>query len=96
MFLILLRYIRPLDEVDAVRPRHLEFLDRGFQNGRYVLAGRGVPAEFGVLVARGTDRQAAVELAEADPYVESGVAEYELLQFQARRTQPGLEGDPEA
>ena len=95
MFLILLRYKKSLEEVNAVRPQHLEFLSQGFDDGKYVLAGRGVPAEFGVIIARGSDSDAARELAEADPYVQSGVADYELLRFEARRTEPGLEGDPE-
>jgi uncharacterized protein YciI len=95
VFLILLRYKTSLDEVNEVRPKHLEFLTEGFAEGKYVLAGRGVPPEFGVLIARGTDREEARKLAEADPYVQSGVAEYELLQFEARRTELGLEGDPE-
>lgn len=95
MFLILLRYLRPLHEVDAVRPRHVEFLDRGFSEGHYVLAGRRIPPEGGVLVARGTDVEEARKLAEADPYVQQGIAEYELIQFHAGLTQPGLVGDEE-
>lgn len=95
MFLILLRYQRPVDEVDAVRPQHVEFLDRGFAEGRYVLAGRCIPPEGGVLVARGTGVEEVRRLAEADPYVQKGIAEYELVQFHAGRTEPGLVGDEE-
>ena len=76
-----------------MRPQHLEFLDRGFSEGRYVMAGRRIPPEGGVLIVRGSDPAEARALADADPYVQSGVAEYELIQFAARRTQAGLEGD---
>lgn len=93
MFLILLRYVRPLAEVDAVRPQHVAFLDRCFADGALVLAGRRSPPEGGVLIARGGDVEATRRLIEQDPYVRRGVAEYELIEFQASRTAPGLEGD---
>jgi uncharacterized protein YciI len=93
MFLVLLNYIKPIEEVDALRPRHREFLGRGFEEGRYLLAGRRVPPEGGVVIARGTDEAAVAELTERDPYVSEGVAEYELVRFHAGLTEDGLEGD---
>lgn len=93
MFLILLNYVKPVEEVDAVRPRHLEFLAQGFAEGRYVLAGRQVPPDGGVVIARGTDEAAVAELTERDPYVVSGAAEYRLVRFEASLTEDGLVGD---
>jgi len=93
MVLILLRYVRPIEEVDALRPAHLEFLRKGFEEGRYVLAGRGVPPEAGVVIARGTDLDGVRELTEQDPYVANGVAAYELVRFHAGLTEEGLAGD---
>lgn len=93
MFLVLYDYVKPIEEIDAVRPRHLEFLAQGFAEGRYVLAGRKVPPDGGVVIARGTDEAAVAELTERDPYVVSGVAEYELVRFHAGLTEDGLVGD---
>jgi uncharacterized protein YciI len=93
VFLILLRYVRPIEEVDALRPAHLEFLGKGFDEGRYVMAGRRVPPEGGVVIARGTDEAAVAELTEQDPYVVNGVAEYELVRFHVGLTEEGLAGD---
>ena len=93
MFLILVNYQRPLEEVDAVRPAHAEFLDQRIAEGTYVLAGRRIPPEGGVIVARGSDPEALRRVVEQDPYVTAGVASYELVQFDARKTLPGIEGD---
>lgn len=93
MFLVLLEYVRPIEEVDALRPRHLEFLAKGFDEGRYVLAGRQVPPDGGVVIARGNDEAAVAELTERDPYVAGGVARYRLVRFEASFTEDGLEGD---
>lgn len=93
MILILYRYVRPIEEVDALRPKHLEFLGKGFDEGRYLLAGRGVPPEGGVVIARSNDEAEVAELTARDPYVTGGVAEYELIRFHAGLTEEGLVGD---
>lgn len=93
MFLIEYEYVKPIEEIDALRPRHLEFLRRGFAEGRYVLAGRRVPPEGGVVIARGDDEAAVAELTERDPYVVAGAAKYRLARFDATLTEDGLAGD---
>jgi uncharacterized protein YciI len=93
VILIRLTYVKPIEEVDALRPTHLEFLNKGFAEGRYVLAGRQDPPVGGVVIARGDDLDAVAELADQDPYVTGGVATYELIRFKAGLTQDGLEGD---
>ncbi len=91
MFVLLLSYLKPLPEVDALMREHLAWLDEHYRAGRFVVSGRQIPRTGGVIVARGDDREEVEALAAGDPFVSGGVASCEVIQFQASQTAPGLE-----
>ena len=80
--LIVLTYVKPLDEVDARLPAHGAWLREGFRQGLFLVAGRRTPRTGGVIVARG-EREAVEALAATDPFVTSGVATAEVIAFDA-------------
>jgi uncharacterized protein YciI len=80
--LILLSYVRPLDEIDALMPAHVAWLDAGFAEGAFLVAGRREPRSGGVIVVRG-DRAAAEAIAATDPFVTAGAATVEVVPFHA-------------
>ena len=43
MFVAILTYVRPLEEVDALLAEHVQFLDRHYASGLFVVSGRRVP-----------------------------------------------------
>ena len=69
-------YLAPLDAVDAVRGDHVGWIAGHVAAGRVVAAGRTDPPTGSVLLLRGGDGDAALELLEDDPYVRAGVASY--------------------
>jgi uncharacterized protein YciI len=91
MFIATLSYVRPLDEVDALIPDHLQFLDRHYATGLFIASGRLVPRTGGVILIAGHDRQAVMALLEQDPFHQAGVATYALVEFAPTKMQPGLE-----
>jgi uncharacterized protein YciI len=86
MFVLLLSYIRPLEEVDALMRGHVAWLNEHYAAGRFVVSGRQVPRTGGVIVARGDDRDEIERLAASDPFVSGGVATCEVIQFRASQT----------
>ena len=56
MFVLLLTYVRPLAEVDALMREHVAWLDEHYAAGRFLVSGRRIPRTGGVIVARGDDR----------------------------------------
>ncbi|MCW6537567.1 YciI family protein [Sphingomonas lycopersici] len=80
--LILLNYERPLEEVDAQMAAHVAFLERGFTEGVFLLAGRKEPRTGGVILCRGVAEDIEA-LAQTDPFVTSGVATVEVVEFKA-------------
>ena len=83
MFVLLLTYLKPLPEVDALMREHVAWLDEHYADGRFVVSGRRVPRTGGVILARGDDREAMEALAATDPFVAGGVASCEVVQFNA-------------
>ena len=83
MFLAISEYLRPVEDLDAVRPEHLAYVTELIEQGRLVSAGRQVPPTGGVLVMRGADRDEIDAVIARDPYVVHGVARYAVTQFGA-------------
>ncbi len=91
MFIVSLRYTRPLEEVDALLAQHVEWLRAGHAAGHFLAWGRKVPRDGGMLFMRADSRADAEALAFEDPFVKGGVAEVEVIEFAAGFAGPGLE-----
>lgn len=91
-FILSSRYIAPLEDVDALRPAHLEWIEAQHAAGHFVGWGRKLPPEGGVILAVGESRAAIEELAASDPYVVSGVAVAEIIEWVPRFLAPEVEG----
>ena len=63
MFVLLLTYVRPLPEVDALMREHMAWLKEQYAAGRFVVSGRRIPRTGGVILARGEDRDEIEALA---------------------------------
>ncbi|HEY7629114.1 MAG TPA: YciI family protein [Thermoleophilaceae bacterium] len=85
MFLIVLTYVKPLEEVDKLLDDHLAYLDRHYAEGRFLLSGARVPRNGGVILSRGDSKEELDVVVATDPLISEGVATYELLQFQPGR-----------
>ena len=91
MFIFSLRYIVPLDRVDALLPDHVAWLKAQADAGHFIGWGRKVPRDGGMILAHADSREAAEALAAADPFVAGGAAEVEVIEFAPSFLAPGLE-----
>jgi uncharacterized protein YciI len=94
MFVVLLSYIRPIEEVDALMREHVAWLNEHYDAGRFVVSGRRVPRSGGVIVARGDDRDEIERIVASDPFVSAGVATSEVIHFRASQTADGFDALP--
>jgi uncharacterized protein YciI len=90
MFIISLRYTAPLAQVDSHLEAHVAWLKAGLADGWLLIAGRKVPREGGILIARGVLEDVAAKAAQ-DPFILNGVAEFTLTEFVPSMAAPGLE-----
>lgn len=80
--LILINYVVPLAEVDRHMKPHIEWLERGYAEGLFLMSGRREPRTGGVIVCRGHKAEVAA-LATSDPFVTEGAATIEVIEFNA-------------
>ena len=90
MFVILLKYTRPLDEIDALMREHVAFLEDCYRAGVFLASGRQVPRKGGVILAVAPDRKDLETVLEHDPFVREGVATYEIVEFRTSLHHPAL------
>ena len=91
MFVLLLTYVRPLPEVDALMREHMAWLKEQYAAGRFVVSGRRIPRTGGVILARGDDREEIEAIAARDPFVAAGVATCEVVQFRPSQSEDGFD-----
>jgi uncharacterized protein YciI len=81
MFLVLLRYKVPLEEVDANMKAHVTYLKKWYARGVFVVSGRRVPRTGGVILAKANSEDELRGILAEDPFVTEGVADFELIEF---------------
>jgi uncharacterized protein YciI len=96
MYVVLLNYTAPLEEVDAALPEHVAWLERNYEQGHFVASGRRDPRTGGVIIAHRMDRAKLDEILAGDPFGVKGLAEYEVVEFVASKTSPELAAFREA
>ena len=89
--MLVLTYVKPLAEVDALMREHVVWLQEQYDAGRFLVSGRQIPRTGGVVLARGDDRDEIEALAASDPFVLGGVATCDVIQFRASQRAPGLD-----
>lgn len=81
LFAVLMHYEKPLQEVDAVRAEHVDYLERQAAQGAILAWGRRDPPVGGLFIAAAPDRATLEAALSEDPYVTSGVARPEIVEF---------------
>ena len=90
MFLIELTYKAALAEIDRHMKAHVAFLNQHYAAGRFVVSGRKIPREGGIIVAIGGTREEIEALMREDPFVARGLAEVRVVEFRASQRAPDL------
>jgi uncharacterized protein YciI len=83
MFVIELSYKVDLARIDAAMKPHVAWLQRHYAAGTFLVSGRKVPRDGGVIIATGADRAALEAIVREDPFVAGGLADYRLIEFRA-------------
>jgi uncharacterized protein YciI len=81
MFVIELLYKAELSEIDANMSAHMTFVRKQYAAGRFLMSGRKVPRDGGVILALGESREEIVAIIEQDPFVSCGLSDYRIIQF---------------
>lgn len=85
MFLLLSRYVKPLEEIDRVLPAHREFLDRHYKSGLFIVSGPLNPRTGGVILTADVPREQIDAVLAEDPFVTERISEYDIIEFNATK-----------
>jgi len=83
MFIIELIYKASLADIDAHMKPHMRFLKTHYDAGTFLISGRKIPRDGGIIIATGPSREAIESIARQDPFVAKGLAEVRVIEFRA-------------
>jgi uncharacterized protein YciI len=83
VFVIELIYKVELTQIDARMKAHVQYLKKHYDAGTFVISGRKVPRDGGIIIAAGEDRDAIEAIIREDPFVVHGLADYRIVHFRA-------------
>jgi uncharacterized protein YciI len=83
MFVVELTYKVPLADIDAAMKPHMAFLRKHYADGTFLISGRKVPRDGGVILAVCESREKLEAIMREDPFCARGLAEFRLIEFRA-------------
>jgi uncharacterized protein YciI len=83
MFIIELTYTADLTRIDASMRAHMQFINAHYASGHFVVSGRKIPRDGGIIIAVGKDRDEIEAIARQDPFVAKGLATARVIEFRA-------------
>lgn len=81
MFLAILTYRKPLQEVDRFLQAHRNYLAEHYAAGDFIASGPQTPRVGGVIMMRAESRAAAEHLISQDPFRINGIADCQIVEF---------------
>lgn len=92
MFIFELTYTAGLDKIDAAMKAHMRWLNANCAAGHFLVSGRKIPRDGGVIIAKAASREHAEAIANDDPFVTQGLATVKVVEFRASQSAPELKG----
>jgi uncharacterized protein YciI len=83
MFVIELVYKADLAQIDAHMKAHVAFLKKYYASGHFLVSGRKIPRDGGIILAVGTSRAEIDAIVQEDPFCRRGLADVRVIEFRA-------------
>ena len=81
MFLVLITYKKPINEIEQHLAAHREFLELGYQKNYFIVSGPRNPRDGGIILSQLTDRKLLEDNLKDDPFIVYDLADYEIVEF---------------
>jgi uncharacterized protein YciI len=83
MFVIELIYKVDLAEIDAHMAAHVKFLKKYYAAGHFLVSGRKIPRDGGIILAVGENRAQIEAIIAEDPFYVRRLADFRVIEFRA-------------
>lgn len=91
MFILLLKYIKPVEEVDKELEEHIKYLNKYYSLGNFICSGRRNPRIGGVILCKAENEKEVKEIIKEDPFYFKNIAKYEIVEFLPTKYVVGFE-----
>jgi uncharacterized protein YciI len=91
MFIIELIYKADLAKIDGAMRPHMAYLKKHYAAGTFVVSGRKIPRDGGIILAVGKTREEIEAIAKEDPFCKQGLAEFRIIEFRVSQRANDLE-----
>ena len=91
MFIVELIYKADLAKIDGAMRSHMAFINKHYAAGTFVVSGRKIPRDGGVILAVGKTRQEIEAIAKEDPFCKQGLAEFRIIEFRVSQRADDLD-----
>lgn len=92
MFVVDLKYIAPLEKIDAAMKEHMVFLKKYYKSNNFIASGRKVPRTGGIILVLAKTLDEAESIIKEDPFVINKLAQYTITEFRTSQVHPDLKG----
>ena len=96
MFVIELTYTAALAAIDAHMAAHVSFLKKYYASGHFLVSGRKIPRDGGIIIAAARDRDDIERIIREDPFHTHRLADFRIIQFRASQRAPDFPKRPDA
>jgi uncharacterized protein YciI len=62
---------------------HMKFLKKHYASGHFLVSGRKIPRDGGIILAVGGSREEIETIAREDPFCRNGLADVRIVEFRA-------------
>lgn len=80
-FVVDIRYLVPIEQIDAALAAHRSFLNEGYERGWLLMSGPKSPRVGGIMLARAESRDELYDYLMRDPFAVRHLAGYSLTEF---------------
>lgn len=81
MFIAILTYKKPLEEVDRFLQAHRDYLAKHYAVGDFIASGPQTPRVGGVIMIKADNRATVDAIIANDPFNINRIAEYQIVEF---------------
>ncbi|WP_132119393.1 YciI family protein [Actinocrispum wychmicini] len=90
MYIVMLAYTAPREEIDYLLPDHIEWLTRHYDAGHFLCSGRQSGELGRVIITRPMPRGKLEAMLATDPLDLAKMVRHQVVEFEATRTAPEL------
>lgn len=92
MFIIDLKYIVSLEQLDEHMAEHVKYLSKYYKADVFIVSGRKVPRTGGIILAQADSKEILEKIIADDPFHQHKLAEFTITEFNASQSHPDLKG----